>query len=55
MNKFALALIKTGIAVLVLFAATFSVYFFNLDMKLVYKVQKLLGKHYDNQEKDRKL
>lgn len=55
MNKFVLALIKLAVAVAVLFAATFSIYFFNLDMKLVYKVQKLLNKHYDKLEKDRKL
>lgn len=39
----------------VLFVLTFTIYFFNLDMKLIYRVQKLLNKHYDTMEKDRKL
>ena len=38
-----------------LFVLTFGIYYFNLDMKLVRKVYDLLGKHYDNLEKDRKL
>lgn len=44
------------LAVIVVFlAVTFTIYFFNLDMKLIYRVQKLLNRHYDEQEKDRKL
>lgn len=44
------------LAVIVVFlAVTFTIYFFNLDMKLIYWVQKLLNRHYDEQEKDRKL
>lgn len=42
-------------AVIVFFAVTFIIYFFNLDMKLIYRVQKLLNRHYDSLEKDRKL
>ncbi|WP_294849577.1 hypothetical protein [uncultured Eubacterium sp.] len=38
-----------------LFIATFSVYFFNLDMKLVRVIYDKLQVHYDNLEKDRKL
>ncbi len=38
-----------------LFVLTFGIYFFNLDMKLIRKIYELLGKHYDNIEKDRKL
>lgn len=37
------------------FAVTFTVYFFNLDMKLVRKIYELLGKHYDTMKKDKKL
>ena len=40
---------------LVLFAITFIIYFFNLDMKLVRKIYDRLQPHYDNLEKDRKL
>lgn len=38
-----------------LFVATFSVYYFNLDMKLVRVIYDKLQVHYDNLEKDRKL
>lgn len=43
------------IVLLVLVALTFIVYWFNLDMKLVYKIYNALQKHYDKLEKDRKL
>ena len=43
------------VVLLVLFVITFSVYFFNLDMKLVRKIYDKLQIHYDNLEKDRKL
>lgn len=43
------------IVIAALFVLTFSIYYFNLDMKLVRKIYELLGKHYDNIEKDRKL
>lgn len=43
------------IVIAVLFVLTFTIYYFNLDMKLVRKIYDLLGKHYDNMEKDRKL
>ncbi len=38
-----------------LFLLTFGIYWFNLDMKLVRKVYDLLGKHYDNMKRDKKL
>jgi hypothetical protein len=41
--------------VLALFVVTFAIYWFNLDMKLVRKVYDLLGKHYDNMKRDKKL
>lgn len=49
------AIVIILIVLLVLFLLTFSIYFFNLDMKLVRKIYDALGKHYDNIEKDRKL
>lgn len=49
------ALIILLIVVAAFFVITFTVYYFNLDMKLVRKVYDLLGKHYDNMEKDRRL
>lgn len=49
------ALIIIAIVLVCLFVLTFTIYFFNLDMKLVRFVYDKLGKHYDNIEKDRKL
>ncbi len=49
------ALIIIAIVLVCLFVLLFTIYFFNLDMKLVRFVYDKLGKHYDNQEKDRKL
>lgn len=49
------ALLIILIVVAVLFVVTFTIYYFNLDMKLVRKIYDMLGKHYDNMEKDRKL
>lgn len=41
--------------VLSLFGITFTLYWFNLDMKLVRKLYDWLQTHYDGLEKDRKL
>ncbi len=38
-----------------LFLLTFTVYWFNLDMKLVRKIYDALQKHYDNMKRDKKL
>lgn len=48
-------LLVTVIVIVALFVLLFGVYFFNLDMKLIRKIYDMLGKHYDNIEKDRKL
>lgn len=40
---------------LALFVITFTIYFFNLDMKLIRKVYDFLGKHYDTMKRDKKL
>ncbi len=36
-------------------ALLFTIYFFNLDMKLIAWVYRKLGKHYDNMKKESKL
>jgi len=41
--------------ILSFFIITFTIYFFNLDMKLIRKVYDLLGKHYDTMKRDKKL
>ena len=40
--------VKLLIAAAAFFAATFTVYFFNLDMKLTSKIEPLLIKHYES-------
>ena len=39
---------KLLMAAAAFFAATFTVYFFNLDMKLTSKIEPLQLRHYDN-------
>lgn len=39
----------------ILFGLTFIIYWFNLDMKLIYKITPLMNKHYDNMERDNKI
>ncbi len=41
--------------ILALFVITFTIYFFNMDMKLVRKIYDALQKHYDNMKRDKKL
>lgn len=55
MKKLFKFLLKLFIVFFVLFAATFTVYYGNFDMKLVRKAYDKLQPHYDNLEKDRKL
>lgn len=38
-----------------LFLITFTIYWFNLDMKLVRFIYDKLQKHYDNMKRDKKL
>ena len=54
---FFLKLLWTVIKVaFVFFAATFTVYMFNLENKLIYYViRPLLNKHYNSQVRDRKI
>lgn len=48
MSKFSKVLLKLLAAGVSLFALTFIVYFFNLDMKLTSAIEPFLIKHYDN-------
>ena len=41
--------------VLGFFVITFTIYYFNLDMKLVRVLYDLLGKHYDTMKRNKKL
>lgn len=49
------AIIVILCVILAFFLITFTVYFFNLDMKLVRFIYDKFQPHYDNLEKDRKL
>lgn len=53
--KFLKVIAKLLAVFLALFGATFTIYWFNLDMKLVRQIYEKLQPHYDNLEKDRKL
>ena len=48
-------LLIIAIVLVCLFVLTFTVYFFNLDMKLTSALQPLLAKHYDKIKRDRKI
>ena len=56
MTKKALAILfRILLVILGFFAVTFTVYMFNLDMKLTAMIEPLLLKHYDRIERDRHL
>jgi len=47
---------KLALVVLIAFVATFTVYMFNLENKIIYYVVRpLLNKHYDSQVRDRRI
>lgn len=48
-------LLGLGIAAAVFFALTFTVYFFNLDMKAAAKIMPWISKHYDKVQKEKRL
>ena len=52
MSKPVKILLKLLLVLVAAFAATFTVYFFNLDMKLTSAVEPLLIKHYDAIKRD---
>ena len=47
-SKFLLGLLLLALG---FFAVTFTVYFFNLDMKLMTFIEPLFAKHYDSMER----
>ena len=51
MAKFLTILLKLLGGFAALFAAVFGVYFFNLDMKLLSKIEPLFLRHYDKMER----
>lgn len=53
-NNMEVILIILGV-LLAFFVVTFTIYFLNLDMKLIRKIYDLLGKHYDTMKRDKKL
>ena len=52
MSKVMKLLLKILLVALGFFVVTFTVYFFNLDMKLTAAIEPLLLKHYDRIERD---
>ena len=52
MSKPLKILLKLLLAALGFFAATFTVYFFNLDMKLTALMEPVLLRHYDKIERN---
>ena len=47
---------KVGLVGFIGFVATFSIYMFNLENKLIYYVLRpLLNKHYDSQVRDKRI
>ncbi|HIS44126.1 MAG TPA: hypothetical protein IAB47_02030 [Candidatus Scatomorpha merdigallinarum] len=48
--------LKLMLVLLGTFIATFTIYFFNLENKLIYYVVRpFLNKHYDSQRRDRRI
>lgn len=48
--------LKLALVLLGAFAATFTIYMFNLENKLIYYViRPFLNKHYDSQKRDRRI
>ena len=47
---------KVGLVGFIGFVATFTIYMFNLENKLIYYVLRpFLNKHYDSQERDKRI
>ena len=55
MNKGTKIALYIALSMCGLFAVTFAVYFFNLDMKLTSKIEPFMLKHYDRIERDQHL
>ncbi|HIQ79379.1 MAG TPA: hypothetical protein IAB77_09005 [Candidatus Scatomorpha intestinavium] len=55
-KKLGSILVKLLLVLLGAFAATFTIYMFNLENKLIYYViRPFLNKHYDSQKRDRRI
>ena len=52
MSKLSKVVLKLLLVAVSLFAVTFAVYFFNLDMKLTSAMEPFLTKHYDSIKRD---
>ena len=52
MTKTVKFLLMVLLAVFSLFVVTFTIYFFNLDMKLTSKIEPFLLRHYDRIKRD---
>jgi len=48
-------MITALIIILVLIFLSAIIYWFNLDMKLIYKITPYMMRHYDNMKRDRRL
>lgn len=55
METFLHVLLIIAIVLVILFVLTFAVYIFNLDMKLLSKIEPLFIKHYDKMKRDKHL
>lgn len=55
MKKVLNLLVKVLIALVLFFVVTFTVYIFNLDMKLTSAIQPYLNKWYDRRERVRRV
>jgi len=53
--KFVKALLGVIITITVFFMLTFTIYFFNLDMKMAEKIMPIIAKHYDKVQKEKRL
>lgn len=49
------ALIIVAVVLIALFLFVVAVYWFNLDIKLVKALEKIMMKHYDDMERDHRL
>ena len=55
-KKLGSILVKLLLVLLGAFAATFTIYMFNLENKLIYYVTRpFLNNHYDSQKRDRRI
>ena len=55
-KKLGSILVKLLLVLLGAFAATFTIYMFNLENKLIYYViRPFLNRHYDSQKRDRRI